>query len=136
MRATVFGCLGFVFVGLAAVGAVLPVMPSTPFLLLASGCFLRTKPECRKWLYRSPLFGPALHDWETKRVVRPATKLKALGLLVVSGLATTAWSQLSPLAGAGLGLALSSAALIVWRLPSEASAIEKRDLPLSGGLLQ
>ena len=136
MRSTLYCCLGFLFVGIAVVGAVLPLLPSTPFLLLASACFLRSKPELREWLYRSPLFGPALSDWETKRVVRPATKLKALGLLAASGSATLYWSQVSTLACTGLVVALGSAALIVWQLPAERLHPAKRDLPLSGGIPQ
>ncbi|MBL8827212.1 MAG: YbaN family protein [Planctomycetaceae bacterium] len=136
MKAVFFGCLGFLFVGLAAVGAVVPVMPSTPFLLLASACFVRSSPHLRTWLYRSPLFGPALEDWDTHQYVRPATKVKAFGMLALSGTVTVGWSQLSPWAWLGLALALSSAGLIVWRLPSAATPVVKRDLPLPGGIPQ
>lgn len=133
MRSALYAAFGSLFVSLAAAGAVLPLLPSTPFLLLASACFLRSDPRLRAGLYRSPIFGLALADWERNRVVRTATKLKALGLLAVSAGGTMLYAELPPLACGGLAVALTSAAAIVWRLPSVRLPVAKRDLPLPGG---
>ena len=65
-------------VGLAVVGAVLPLLPTTPFLLLASFCFYRGSPRIHAWLHRSAWFGPTLDDWQHSRGVRRSVKNRAL----------------------------------------------------------
>jgi len=77
--------LGITMVGLAMVGAVLPLLPTTPFLLLATSCFLRSSPRCNDLLFRSPVFGPLLRDWHHCKVVRPKAKAAAIGSMALFG---------------------------------------------------
>lgn len=73
----------------------LPVLPTTPFLLLASWFFMRSNPALRDWLLRWPAFGPLLHDWERHRAVRWQSKLAAY-VLVPSVITTSiVWGELS-----------------------------------------
>lgn len=74
---------GLFFVGLAWLGAFLPVLPTTPFLLLASFFFVRSSPGLQAWLNRSPLFGPFLRDWNEHHGVRPRVKALAVSMIVV-----------------------------------------------------
>jgi uncharacterized membrane protein YbaN (DUF454 family) len=48
---------------LGIVGAFLPVMPTTPFLLVALWAFSKSSPKMRDWLYHHPRYGPTLRDW-------------------------------------------------------------------------
>ncbi len=73
---------------LAVAGTMLPVLPTTPFLLLTSFCLLRSAPGLNDRLRRSPVFGPFLRDWETRRGVRLHVKITAL----TSVAAVVAWS--------------------------------------------
>ena len=68
---------------LAYLGAILPGLPTTPWVLLASYCFARSSPRLERWLKRSPFFGRLLHDWEKHRGIRRPVKVVAV-LLVVS----------------------------------------------------
>lgn len=74
---------GIALVGMAYLGVVLPGLPTTPFLLGASYCFVRSSPRLHRWLRRSPVFGRLLHDWEVHRGIRPAVRVLAVTIVVV-----------------------------------------------------
>lgn len=80
--------VGIGSVGAGALGTVVPLLPTTPFLLLAAWAFARSSPRWRAWLVEHPRFGPALHAWQTRRAIpRRARRLALLSLalgLVVS----------------------------------------------------
>jgi uncharacterized membrane protein YbaN (DUF454 family) len=116
-RGAAYVALGCIFVGLGALGAVLPVLPTTPFLLLASFFFVRSSPRLNQWLLRSPLFGPFLRDWHQHRGVRPAVKVTAVATVFVAVAASIIWGNLT---GWGIALLLALAIVgfvVVIRLP-------------------
>lgn len=81
--------LGYACLALAAIGAVLPVMPTTVFLIIAAWAFGRSSPALREKLRRHPRFGAALRHWEDHGVVGPRAKRAAvigmaLGWLMVA----------------------------------------------------
>lgn len=73
-----------VFFGLAFLGALLPGLPATPFLLLTSFLLLRTSPRLNAKLRQSRLFGPILTDWEDHGGVRMHIKVKAVIVVIFS----------------------------------------------------
>jgi len=79
----VYLTLAGVFFVLAVLGALLPVLPTTPFLLLTSACLVRSSPRLNEKLRRSPLFGPLLVDWERHRGVRLHVKVTAIALIAL-----------------------------------------------------
>ncbi len=76
--------IGGLFTGLGAVGAFLPVLPTTPFLLLAATCFARSSPALHRRLLANRIFGPYLSEWHHNRTVPREAKRKAYGLIVCS----------------------------------------------------
>jgi len=77
--------LGFLFVGIAAIGVVLPGLPTTPFLLLAAACFARSSERFYAWLLRNRVFGPMIRDWRETRSMSRRSKAIALASIVVVG---------------------------------------------------
>lgn len=82
VRRWLYVALGLFFVGLAILGILLPLLPTTPFLLLASFFFIRSSPSLNAWLLRSRVFGPFLRDWHRHRAVRPHIKIGAVAVIV------------------------------------------------------
>lgn len=83
IRSCIF-VLGTLSVVLGAIGVLLPVLPTTPFILLAAWCFLRSSRRAHNWIYRQPLFGKALRDWENARSIARSTKVLAISMIVLS----------------------------------------------------
>ncbi|WP_441339268.1 YbaN family protein [Novosphingobium sp. B 225] len=69
---------GLTCVALGAIGAVLPIMPTVPFLLLAALCFARGRPEWAEKLYAHPKWGPSLREWRDRRAIPRRAKISAL----------------------------------------------------------
>lgn len=77
--------LGLIFVALGAVGVVLPVLPTTPFLLLAAACFARSSPRFYGWLLNSHLFGQLIRNWRDSRSIPRRAKRVAITMMIVVG---------------------------------------------------
>lgn len=78
--------LGFGFLTLAILGVFLPLLPTTPFLLVAAGCFARSSEKWHAWLLANGTFGPLIRDWEANRCVSLRVKTIAiLSMLTLGG---------------------------------------------------
>jgi len=78
----IFLVLGFVFVALGFIGAFLPVLPTTPFLILAAACFARSSTCFESWLLNHPRFGPLLKDWRSRGAIPRKAKFAALAGMI------------------------------------------------------
>lgn len=76
--------IGIIAVVLAILGLFLPLLPTTPFLLLASACFIRSSARLHGWLLSNPLFGEYLRNIEEKRGIPLKSKVITLALLWAS----------------------------------------------------
>ena len=77
--------LGLVFVGLAILGIFLPVLPTTPLLLLALACFAKSSEKLHTWLLTNKILGSPIRHWqETKSITRKA-KVYALITIFIGG---------------------------------------------------
>lgn len=77
-------CAGLVSVTLGIIGLLLPIVPTTPFLLVAAACFARASPAFYRRLVRSPRFGPLILEWRRHRSIPYREKLIAIALFVLS----------------------------------------------------
>jgi len=75
---------GWVALGLGIAGVPLPLLPTTPFLILAAACFLRSSPRLHARLLAHPRLGPYLAQWQRERSIPARAKRRAYGLVVVT----------------------------------------------------
>lgn len=113
--------LGLILVGLGCIGAFVPLMPTTIFLILAAACFARSSPRLEAWLLNHPRFGATLRAWRAEGAVPRRAKIAAcLGMAVGYSLF---WLVVRP--GLWLGLvvavAMAACALFVASRPSPGS---------------
>lgn len=88
MKRPVYRALGFASVGLGAIGAVLPIMPTVPFLLLAVYFFARSSPELEQRILDHPHWGPQVLDWRERRAISRRAKVMAIGAMSVGAIFT------------------------------------------------
>lgn len=77
---------GFLFTFLAILGAILPLLPTTPFLIAASACFYKSSPRFYKMMMENRYFGHYLRDYKDGKGIRPGVKIAALTFLWLSSL--------------------------------------------------
>ncbi len=83
LRTSIF-VLGFLSVGLGLIGVILPLLPTTPFILLAAWCFLKSSERTHTWIYTHPVLGKILQAWEKNRSISRPTKVLALIMIIIS----------------------------------------------------
>jgi len=75
---------GVFCVGLAILGAILPILPTTVFLIMATGCFAKSSPRMQRKLLNNKTFGPLIHEWQQHRSIPRKAKRIALLTIILS----------------------------------------------------
>ncbi len=108
---------GFLLVGLATLGIFLPLLPTTPLLLLAAACFANSSEKCHRWLLEHNIFGPIIHNWQEHRCIpRKAKVIAVLSILIFGTYAIGFAIKNLPLRMVGLAL-LITGLMVVLRIP-------------------
>ena len=84
----IFLVTGWISVVLGTIGAILPVVPTVPFLILAAFLFSKGSPRWHKWLLERPVVGEQIREWESDGIIRPRAKIMAT-LMILSVFAST-----------------------------------------------
>lgn len=119
LQRKLFIFLGWLFVVIGAIGVLLPVLPTTPFLILALALFSKSSPRFHQMLFDNRWFGHHLKQWEEDRTVTRLIKTRASLLLIAS----ISFSIFILQGRLGLQIMLAVIALIsltfIWRLKEE-----------------
>ncbi len=76
--------LGWFFILLGVIGIILPLLPTTPFLIVALALFSKSSPRFHQMLLDNKWFGPALQQWEKTKTLSRKTKCKATILITIT----------------------------------------------------
>jgi uncharacterized membrane protein YbaN (DUF454 family) len=86
---------GWTMFTLGFVGTFLPVLPTTPFMILALWRFSNGSETIHDWLYNHPRFGPALQDWDQYRMIPVKAKITAVTMMTISATYLIFFSDIS-----------------------------------------
>lgn len=76
--------LGSLFVVIGVIGILMPLLPTTPFMLIAAACYARGSERCYRWLVYHPTFGPVIREWRDNRSIPYRVKCYAIALMLLS----------------------------------------------------
>jgi uncharacterized protein len=109
---------GSLCVALGLIGIFLPLLPTTPFLLLAAACYARASRRFYDWLLANRTFGPLIIEWRRHRSIPYRTKLTAIGLMSLT--LTISIVFFVPVFWVQVLLACFGVAMAIWmyRMPS------------------
>jgi len=69
---------------LGIIGAFIPILPTTPFLILSAFLFSKSSPRFHKWILSLPIAGDGIRDWQNNRVIRPRAKILCTTMIILS----------------------------------------------------
>ncbi len=96
IKKTLLIVAGVVSLALGGIGVFLPLLPTTPFVLLAAGCFAGSSPAMHRWLCRSRFFGEYIENYRTNAGVSKSVKVRAI-VFLWAGLALSAAAVHKPI---------------------------------------
>lgn len=116
MQRIILLTIGWLAIVLGTLGIVLPLLPTTPFVLLAAWCFARSSPRFHHWLLWHSPFGRYLRHWQQHHAIPPGAKGRAIALIICTfsfsiWLVNLLWVRI------GLGVMLCALVLFMLRIP-------------------
>lgn len=111
--------LGCFFFALGTIGVFLPVLPTTPFMILALWAFSKGSARLHSWLYNHPKYGKSLQDWDKHRVIPLKAKITALSMMSLSAIYLIFFSNVPPYGLIGALCIMAFGAIYVLTKPSE-----------------
>jgi len=111
--------VGWISLALGVLGIVLPLLPTTPFVLLSAFCFSKSSKRFHLWLLNHKLFGPLVKDWQRHGVIKLSAKILAtVSMLLMVSLSlyfvTLPWIYVLVIL-----LMISGVLVFIWTRPSK-----------------
>ena len=111
-------CLGWVCLGLGILGVFLPLLPTTPFILVAAFGFSKSSERFHAWLLEHKVFGQLVRDWQERGAIR--TQAKVIATVSIVLMLSLSFYLVSPPMAVTLVILLSVVAVMsfIWTRPS------------------
>ncbi|SQC08852.1 membrane protein [Klebsiella pneumoniae] len=116
MPPVILTIIGWLAVALGTLGVFLPLLPTTPFILLAAWCFARSSPRFHQWLLYRSWFGGYLRHWQQYRAMPSRAKPRAIAMIVVT-FAISLWLVKLTWVRIMLLVILACLLIFMWRIP-------------------
>jgi uncharacterized protein len=111
---------GWLCVGLGIIGVIFPILPTTPFLLIAVWAFGKSSPELATKLRNHPIAGRYIRDWQDHGVIPNKAKMLAIAMMGVMGIYTAGFSTLPGWAALLVCMVLVAVGVYILTRPSMA----------------
>ena len=109
--------VGFLAVALGVVGIFLPMVPTTPFLLVAAWAFSRGSQRFHDWLLNHPWFGPPVKNWRERGAIRLNAKMAASLLILASGIYVFGYKSVGMELGILIAVTFLAILTFIWTRP-------------------
>ncbi|MBL7543424.1 MAG: YbaN family protein [Bdellovibrionaceae bacterium] len=119
MNRYVYLTLGWFFLVIGVIGIVVPLLPSTPFLLLTAICFSKGSDKLHYWLLNHKIFGPPINDWNKSGIIRMKYKILATSMMTLSALFVYPKSYIPIWGKVGFSISFLLVMLFIWSRPSK-----------------
>lgn len=117
-KKALFLLVGLISLALGIIGIFLPLLPTTPFLLLSAYCFSQSSKKLHQWLLSHKYFGPLISDWEKHGVIRTKVKwLATISMVVLISYPLLFMIQITWLK-AFIVLTMSCVLIFIWTRPA------------------
>ncbi len=125
MQRTLLIIIGWLAVALGTLGVVLPVLPTTPFILLAAWCFARSSPRFHAWLLYRSWFGSYLRHWQQYRAMPRGAKPRAIAVILLT-FAISLWLVKLMWVRFLLLAILACLLIFMWRIPVVDEVVDEK----------
>ena len=115
--------VGFTALAFGLAGVVLPLLPTTPFLLLAAFAFARSSPRLSAWLHSHPRFGPLIENWNSHGSIDRPTKRVAV-VVMAATFALSVFLEVAPWILITQAVVLSAVAVFILTRPDGPGPLE------------
>lgn len=119
MSRYIYLLLGWIFLVIGIIGIVVPLLPTTPFLILTAICFSKGSEKMHYWLLNHKVFGPPINEWNSKGVIRQKYKILATTMLTASALFVYPRDSIPLWGKVGFSISFLSVMIFIWTRPSK-----------------
>ena len=119
MSRYIYLAFGWLFLIIGIIGIVVPLLPTTPFLILTAFCFSKGSERMHMWLLNHKVFGPPINEWNQKGVIRRKYKILATTMLTLSALFIYPRESIPNWGKIGFSISFISVMIFIWTRPSE-----------------
>jgi len=110
--------MGVIFLIIGILGVFLPLLPTTPFLILAGFFFSKSSEKFHSWLMNHEYLGPPIHDWKNSGVIRKKYKIFATLMMMISVLFIVSRNKIPMIGKGSFMLVIMGVLIFIWSRPS------------------